>query len=111
MANGLELEEETLPIEISEELESRNGVGHIFLVLSISDTGIGIPKEKQPILFQRFQQIDGASDYQYNGSGLGLALSKQLAELHGGRVSFSSTLGVGSTFSVWLPLGKQDCLP
>ncbi|HEY9627902.1 MAG TPA: ATP-binding protein [Coleofasciculaceae cyanobacterium] len=110
LANGLELAEETLPVEISEELGSRNEIDSTFLALSISDTGIGIPQEKQPILFQRFQQIDGASDYQYNGSGLGLALSKQLAELHGGRVSFSSTLGVGSTFSVWLPLRLENDL-
>ena len=75
-----------------------------FLVLSVSDTGIGIPLEKQHLLFQTFQQIDGAMDRHYEGSGLGLALTRRLAELHGGTVSLNSVPDVGSTFSVWLPL-------
>ena len=108
LGSGAELQETTLPVEASEGASEgavpQTSLDASFLVLSVSDTGVGIPLEKQPILFQRFQQIDGASDYQYDGSGLGLALSKQLAELHGGRVSFSSTLGQGSTFSVWLPI-------
>ena len=104
LGNGAELQETTLPVEVSEGLVAQPDIDSCFLVLSVSDTGVGIPLEKQPILFQRFQQIDGASDYQYDSSGLGLALSKQLAELHGGRVSFTSTLGQGSTFSVWLPI-------
>ena len=56
------------------------------------------------MLFHSFQQLDVDCDHKYEGSGLGLALTKQLAELHGGRVSVRSTLGQGSTFSVWLPL-------
>jgi signal transduction histidine kinase len=75
-----------------------------FLVLEVTDTGIGISQEKQHLLFQTFQQLDVVSDRKYEGSGLGLSLAKQLAELHGGRVSVCSTLGSGSTFSVWLPL-------
>jgi PAS domain S-box-containing protein len=104
LGSGAELQETTLPVEASEGAVPQISLDASFLVLSVSDTGVGIPLEKQPILFQRFQQIDGASDYQYDGSGLGLALSKQLAELHGGRVSFASTSGQGSTFSVWLPI-------
>ncbi|MBM0740728.1 PAS domain S-box protein [Phormidium sp. CLA17] len=76
-----------------------------FLILEVSDTGIGIPLDKQHLLFQSFQQIDSEEGkHQYAGSGLGLTLAKQLAELHGGRVSFTSTAGSGSTFSVWLPV-------
>lgn len=75
-----------------------------FLVIEVTDTGEGIPLEKQHLLFQSFQQIDSISHPGRSGSGLGLALSKRLAELHGGRVSFISTVGVGSTFSVWLPM-------
>jgi light-regulated signal transduction histidine kinase (bacteriophytochrome) len=55
---------------------------------------------------QAFQQIDSTNHPQQAGSGLGLVLSKQLAELHGGRVSFTSTAGSGSTFSVWLPIQR-----
>lgn len=75
-----------------------------FVVLSVCDTGIGIPLEQQHLLFQMFQQIDGALNRSHEGTGLGLALTKRLVELHEGKVSFSSTLGTGSTFSAWLPL-------
>ena len=104
LASGLELKETTLSVENPERLVPQITIDSDFLVLSVSDTGLGIPLEKQSILFQRFQQIDNTNDPQYNGSGLGLALSKQLAELHDGRVSFTSNWGIGSTFSVWLPL-------
>ena len=104
LASGLELKKTTLPVENPERIVPQITIDSDFLVLSVSDTGLGIPLEKQSILFQRFQQIDSMNDPQYNGSGLGLALSKQLAELHDGRVSFTSNWGVGSTFSVWLPL-------
>jgi signal transduction histidine kinase len=103
LADRQELEAATLPVEVSEKLGTEASTDCRFLVLSVSDTGMGIPLEKQSILFQRFHQIEGASEYQRGGSGLGLALSKQLAELHGGRVSLTSTTGLGSTFSVWLP--------
>ncbi|MBD2075204.1 PAS domain S-box protein [Phormidium sp. FACHB-592] len=105
LASGLELEQNTLPPVSTDntalmviEPDAR------FLVLEVTDTGIGISQEKQHLLFQTFQQLDVVSDRKYEGSGLGLSLTKQLAELHGGRVSVCSTLGSGSTFSVWLPL-------
>ncbi|MBD2101403.1 PAS domain-containing sensor histidine kinase [Leptolyngbya sp. FACHB-261] len=75
-----------------------------FLVLSVQDSGIGVAPEDQHLLFQVFQQVDGGVNRRYEGTGLGLALTRLLAELHGGTVSFTSTLGVGSTFSIWLPL-------
>jgi PAS domain S-box-containing protein len=75
-----------------------------FLVLSVSDTGIGIPVEQQHLLFQMFQQVEGTCNRSHEGMGLGLALTKRLVELHGGQVSFVSKPGVGSTFSAWLPL-------
>ena len=87
------------------------GEATCFLVLSVSDTGIGVPLEKQHLLFRLFQQVNGGSDRQYDGTGLGLALTRLLAELHGGTVSFASTPGVGSTFSVWLPLLEQAIAP
>ncbi|MBD2104093.1 ATP-binding protein [Leptolyngbya sp. FACHB-261] len=78
-----------------------------FLVLSVSDTGIGIPTEKHHLLFQTFQQVNGEISRVYGGTGLGLALTRSLAELHGGGVLFTSVPGRGSTFLVWLPLKTE----
>ncbi len=75
-----------------------------YLCLEVSDTGIGIPKEKQQFLFQPFQQLDSSLTRRHEGTGLGLALTKRLAELHGGTISVDSQENQGSTFRVWLPL-------
>ena len=69
----------------------------------VEDTGIGIPEHQQHLLFQKFQQLDTSYTRQYEGVGLGLALTKQLVELHGGRIEVKSTVGVGSIFTVWIP--------
>lgn len=103
LASGAELKTHTLPPE-NLDLSPITSDSR-FLVLEVSDPGVGIPLEKQYLLFRSFQQIE-TSDRHYEGSGLGLTLSKQLAELHGGRVSFQSIPGVGSVFSVWLSLEK-----
>ncbi|MFP4007033.1 MAG: response regulator [Spirulinaceae cyanobacterium] len=75
-----------------------------YLCLEVSDTGIGIPEARQHLLFRPFQQIDSSLTRQHEGTGLGLALTKRLAELHGGTVSLESVENQGSTFRVWLPL-------
>lgn len=75
-----------------------------YLCLEVSDTGIGIPKEKQALLFRPFQQLDSSLTRRHEGTGLGLALTKRLAELHGGTVSVESEENEGSAFRVWLPL-------
>ncbi|MEB3279142.1 MAG: ATP-binding protein [Lyngbya sp.] len=72
-------------------------------IFQIEDTGIGIPKEQQSLLFEKFQQLDSSYRRQYGGTGLGLALTKQLVELHGGAIKFTSTERVGSTFTVHIP--------
>ena len=74
-----------------------------YAVLQVEDTGIGISEENLPLLFEKFQQLDTPLQRRYEGTGLGLALTKQLVELHGGRIEVESTLGEGSIFSVWLP--------
>jgi CheY-like chemotaxis protein len=71
--------------------------------IDVEDTGVGIAAGDLRKLFIEFQQLDATSAKQYQGTGLGLALTKKIAEAHGGRVAVRSTLGKGSTFSVILP--------
>lgn len=78
-----------------------------YLCLEVQDTGIGIPQDKWNLLFRPFQQVDASLTRQHDGTGLGLALTKRLAELHGGTVSMESVENQGSTFRVWLPLTEM----
>jgi heavy metal sensor kinase len=73
-------------------------------VIAIADTGIGIPDEDIPHIFERFYRVDKARSRVENGAGLGLAISKYIAEVHGGRIDVTSQLGKGSTFIVYLPI-------
>jgi two-component system, sensor histidine kinase and response regulator len=72
-------------------------------IFQVEDTGIGIPEEKLPLLFEKFQQLDTPYRRRYEGTGLGLALTKQLIQLHRGRIEVESTLSIGSIFTVWIP--------
>jgi two-component system, OmpR family, sensor histidine kinase SenX3 len=75
------------------------------LVIRVRDTGIGIPEGKLPRIFERFYRVDKARSKETGGTGLGLSIVKHTAENHGGRVTVESTLGEGSTFTVYLPRG------
>lgn len=74
--------------------------------LTVRDTGVGIPPEELPRLFERFHRVKGSVGRTHEGTGIGLALVRELATLHGGTVGVESTLGRGSTFTVSIPLGK-----
>ena len=79
-----------------------------FLEICVSDSGIGISEANMARLFQAFSQIDSSLARKFEGTGLGLAMVKQLAELHGGTVAVASAEGEGSRFAVWLPLRTGD---
>jgi len=82
-----------------------NGEDKSFIRFDVEDTGIGIPKDKQAMIFELFTQADGSTTRKYGGTGLGLAITKQLAGLLGGDVTARSEVGKGSTFSLTIPAG------
>ncbi len=103
---------------ISNAFKFTGGNGHIkvevaasnesTVEIKIKDTGIGIPADRLPKIFERFYQVDGSQTREHQGTGIGLALAKELIELHKGKISVNSKEGEGSEFIVRLPRGKYD---
>jgi two-component system sensor histidine kinase/response regulator len=91
--------------EVVVDVEAREGDGDAArLSIAVRDTGIGIAKDKQQLVFEAFTQADGSASRRFGGTGLGLTISSRLAKMMGGTLTLESALGVGSTFRIELPL-------
>ncbi|MDM8568209.1 ATP-binding protein, partial [Thiotrichales bacterium HSG1] len=78
------------------------------IAIVVVDSGIGIPKDKQRVIFEAFQQVDGTTSRRYGGTGLGLSISRQLAKLLGGVLTLHSEEGKGCTFTIYLPMNLSS---
>ena len=94
---------------VNEDLQQNNSNGDLKII--VRDSGIGIPKDRLPRIFDRFFQVDNSATREYEGTGIGLALIKELVQIHGGGISVESKEGLGTTFTILLPLGKAHLNP
>ena len=104
VGNAVKFTPENGHISVRASLDGARGA----VLVEVADDGIGIAVENLPTVFEKFTQGDGSASRRYNGSGLGLSLARELAELHGGSIETTSVLGEGSVFTAVLPIAPQD---
>ncbi len=100
LGNSIKFNKEKGEIEIRADYKE----GDEEVRVSVSDTGVGIPKGQLPRVFERFYQVDGTTSRKYGGTGLGLSITKSIVEAHGGKIWVESEVGKGTTFHFALPL-------
>ena len=100
LSNALKFTSEgSIALNIAKDPKNKN-----FIVFTVKDTGIGIPEEKQAIIFEAFQQADGSTRRRFGGTGLGLSISREIARLLGGELTLKSKVNEGSEFSLIIPV-------
>jgi two-component system phosphate regulon sensor histidine kinase PhoR len=104
MQNGINYTPEGGKVKVRAEIVETAGGEEEAVRITVSDTGIGIPKKDIPRIFERFYRVDKARSRSSGGTGLGLSIVKHLTELHHGTLRVESTIGVGSRFILELPL-------
>ena len=102
LSNAFKFTEPEGKVELKVSLQSNN------LCFDVIDSGKGISKEKQDLIFEAFRQEDGSTSRKYGGTGLGLSISKEIASLLGGRITLESEIGVGSKFSLIIPIQTAE---
>lgn len=95
-----------IEVTLERSAVSKGGRGGPWAAIAVRDRGIGIAREEQGRIFERFHRVSSSLVHDVKGSGLGLALVDRIVRAHGGRVTVESELGTGSTFTVWLPLDE-----
>ena len=108
IVNAVRYSPEQGVVKVTTSLVSEEGKQ--YLKIAFTDDGLGISAEDLPYIFEHFYRGDKSRDRKSGGSGIGLAIVKQLVEIHGGRVVVTSTLGEGSTFTVLLPVLLTECV-
>ena len=95
-------------IRVEAGCNATDGKREVAVTVTVTDTGIGIPLDKKDLLFRPFSQVDQSHSRAYGGTGLGLVISKEIAERMGGTISFTSEEGIGSTFSCTIPFDVSE---
>ncbi|MBD8036790.1 response regulator [Solibacillus sp. A46] len=106
LSNALKFTEQgsvDVKVEMAQVTPAMKQISDTWLTINVTDTGIGIPQDKQQLVFESFQQADGATVRKYGGTGLGLSICREVVKLLGGWITLRSKEGEGSTFTVYLP--------